>query len=247
VRSPLLLWAATFKNLLLCCVSLLWGLSACSKGGKKPPATELQSEQAERDFILQRVYSGQYCFRTRFYGPDSLRNMHDICQVWSQRWDSVNQVRVEFHGWQGRDCDTNRFIVLRQRGKRWFVPFCDEMRLAGKNRTDTTFFKTDLVVTRPLNAALSGLVLRDRSLFLTTCLDVLLPNRRLTRANYKTLLDAKTRVYLHSRLASPKRYFYRMAPSGRLNENVVWEFDDTQVEGLHVRVIRPTWYKCFEL
>jgi hypothetical protein len=228
---------------------LLWGLSACSKAEKRPPATELAlgTEQSEKDFILQHVYSGQYCFGRRFYGADSLSIMHDICQVRSQRWDSVNHVRVEFHGWQGLYyCDKNRFIILRQGGKKWFVPFCDEMTLVGKNRTDTTFFKTDLMVTRPLNTALNGLVLRDRSSLLTTFLDVLLPHQRLTGANYKTLLDAKTRAYLHPRLASPKRYFYRMAPSG-LNENVVWEFDDTQVGGLQVRVIRPTWYKCFEL
>jgi hypothetical protein len=228
---------------------LLWGLSACSKAEKRPPAIErhLAFEQAEKDFILQHVYSGQYCFGRRFYWRDSLRNVHDICQVRSQQWDSVNHVRVDLYRWQGLYyCDKNRFIILRQGGKKWFVPFCDEMTLVGKNRTYTTFFKIDLVVTRPLNTALNGLVLRDRSSSLTTFLDVLLPHQRLTRTNYTTLLDAKTRAYLHLRLASPKRYFYRMVPSG-LNENVVWEFDDTQVEGLQVRVIRPTWYKCFEL
>ncbi|NML67923.1 hypothetical protein HHL22_22205 [Hymenobacter sp. RP-2-7] len=238
---------STFKNLLLCFATLLYGLSACSKGDERPPVTKLQSEQAERDFILKQVYSGQYCFGTRFYWRDSLRNVHDICQVRSQRWDSVNHVHVELHGWPGRHyCDKNRFIVLRQGSKKWFVPFCDETRLGEKTNTDTTFFQTDLVVTRPLNAALNGLVLRDRSLFLTTFLDALLPHRRLTHANYKTLLDAKTRAYLQPLLASPKRYFYRMVPSG-LNENVIWEFDDTQVDGLHVRLIRPMWYKCFEL
>lgn len=66
---------------------------------------------------MREVYSGLYCFRTRFYWRDSARNMRDICQVRRQVRDSVNDVRVDLHGWQGRDCDTNEFAVVRQGGR----------------------------------------------------------------------------------------------------------------------------------
>ncbi|WP_143080462.1 hypothetical protein [Hymenobacter arizonensis] len=205
----------------------------------------------DQAFLLREVYSGRYCFRTRFYWRDSARNVRDICQVRRQVRESVNDVRVDLHGWQGEDCDTNEFAVMRQGAQAWFVPFCDEMGLPGGNPADTTFATTDLVVTRPLNAALRGLALRNRRAFLTTFLHAVCaaPGQRVTRANYATLLDPKLRAYLRPRLNNPGLFYFRVVRLARYDSRIspVWEFDDTHADGLRVQVLRPTWYECISM
>ena len=230
---------------------LLVGASACSKTEKKPSAQRLLPEQVDRAFLLREVYSGRYCFRTRFYWSDSARNVHDICQVRRQFRDSVNNVRVDLHGWQGRDCDTNEFAVVRQGAHAWFVPFCDVMGLSGGALPDTTFATTDLVVTRPLNAVLHSLTLRSRQAFLTVFFHAVCaaPRQPVTRANYTTLLDPKLRAYLRPRLQNPRLFYFRVVrrPGYSSASSPVWEFDDTHTDGVRVRVLRPTWYKCVSM
>ena len=251
MRPALPPWGLTCLGLLLCYACLLVGASACSKPEKKPSASPVQPEQLDQAFLLREVYSGRYCFRTRFYWRDSARNMRDICQVRRQVRDSVNDVRVDLHGWQGRDCDTNEFAVVRQGARAWFVPFCDVMRLSGGDPADTTFAATDLVVTRSLNAALHGLALRNRQAFLATFLHAVCaaPGQPVTRANYATLLDPKLRAYLRSRLNNPGLFYFRVVRRSGYSSrrSPVWEFDDTHADGLRVRVLRPTWYVCISM
>lgn len=251
MRPTLRPWGLIYQGLLLCYMCLLVGTSACSKPEKTPSAQLVLPEQLDRAFLLREVYSGRYCFRTRFYWRDSARNVRDICQVRRQLRDSVNNVRVDLHGWQGRDCDTNEFAVVRQGARAWFVPFCDVMGLSGRNPADTTFATTDLVVTRPLNAVLYSLALRNRQAFLTVFLHAVCsaPGQLVTRANYTTLPDPKLRAYLRSRLNNPRLFYFRVVRRSGYSSlrSPVWEFDDTHPNGLHVRVLRPTWYECISM
>lgn len=126
------------------------------------------------------------------------------------------------------------------------MPFCDQLgRLQGNWQDDTAFFRTNLAVTRPLNDALHGLVLSNRPHFAAGLLSRLFsPSGRLTRHNYATLDDPRTRAYLQPLVDRPNRYYYH---SERLTfKEAVWEFDDTHSEGLRVRVINAGRYKCFE-
>jgi hypothetical protein len=251
MRSVLPLWGLSRPSLLLCITCLLMGASACSQPEKPRSAPSVPPEQLDQAFLLREVYSGRYCFRTRFYWRDSVRNMRDICRVRRQVRDTVNNVRVDVHGWQGRDCDTNEFVVVRQGARAWFVPFCDEMGLSGGNVLDTTFAKADLVLTRPLNAVLQGLDLRNRRTFLAVMLHAVCagPAQPVTQANYRTLLDPKLRTYLRPRLDNPRLFYFRVdRDTGYYaRRSPVWEFDDTHPEGLRVRVLRPTWYECISM
>ncbi len=257
MQSGFLNGALSALRILVGCYTLFVVTGACSSNGKANEAQRLPFVSKDSAFILREVYSGKYCFKTRFYWRDSLRNMRDICTVWGQFHDSVNQVQIDDHGWQGRDCDTNHFLIIRQAGKAWFVPFCDVMTLRQQSGyrgwRDTLFFRSALAVTGPLNAALNGLALKDRQHFLKGFLDWYMRGHierkvislRVDSTNYLTLLDPKTRAYLRPRLGTPGRYYYRV--SDHYNENALWEFDDTHTDGLHVRIIRPAWYECFSM
>ena len=228
-------------------LTLLAGAGACSNPDKTPAAQGPSTEEANQAFLLREVSSGRYCFRTRFYWRDSARNVREVCQVRRWLWDSVNRVRVDLHGWQGRGCDTNEFCVLRQANRAWFVPFCDERNFRGERpRPDTAFFKASLALTAPLNAALRGLRLSDRPRFVAGLLDeVFSPQGRLTPRTCAALLDPRTRAYLRPRLAQPNRYYYHRLRYGQTES--VWEFDDTHAGGVRVRVIRSGLYTCIEM
>ena len=237
-----------------CCPLARWfglawlaGAGACSKPNKTPAAPGPSTAAANQAFLLREVYSGRYCFRTRFYWRDSARNRREVCQVRRRLWDSVNRVQVDLHGWQGRDCDTNEFCVLRQANRAWFVPFCDERNFRGeRSRPDTGFFKTSLSLTAPLNSALRGLRLSDRPRFVATLLDGLFsPQGRLTPRTCAALLIPRTRAYLRPRLAQPNHYYYHRLRYGQTE--TVWEFDDTHADGLRVRVISPGLYTCMAM
>lgn len=247
LRSTRHRWSL-FCPFFLCYLAVLVGASACSQSRKDPAAQRPPAKEANQAFLLREVYSGRYCFRTRFYWRDSARNVRDICRVGRQIRDSVNHVRVDLHEWQGRDCDTNEFWVLRQGNKAWFVPFCDAMELRGQGPQDTTFLKTQLAVTRPLNTALAGLNLRNRRAFLNSLLHGVFsgPEQPVTRANYTMLVDPKLRAYLRPRLDNPQLFYFRVErrPGFSSRTSPVWEFDDTHANGLRVRVLRPTWYEC---
>ena len=245
-QSPLLWCASTLARLSgTFVVSLALVTCTSPTAGEAPLWPPAPVSQA---FILTQVYSDHYCFRHRYYWKDSLRNVRDICRVQHQFADSVNHVLVESHGWMGEYCDKNRFLLVRQGLNHWFVPLCDEHTLLMGTQRDTTFFKTDLVVAHPLNVALQGLTLKNRAFFLTGLFALCFP-RRVTLTNYQqrrgTLeLDKRTQSYLRPRLNQPQRYYYWLEQAG---EQTLWEFDDTRKGLLQVRLIRPTWYRCFAM